>query len=109
MPVYDAGLQMTRSVHSDEYKVVLKTLVDMRHEAGLTQRELAQRLNREHSFVWRIESGERRLDVVEFAWVCRALDRDAAQVYAGMADRWLCLQSKSTVKIAAEKKNNSPI
>ena len=38
----------------------------MREVAGLTQRQLADRLGREPSFIWRIEHGERRLDVVEF-------------------------------------------
>jgi hypothetical protein len=38
-------------------------------------------LKRERSFVWRIKKGERRLDVVEFFWVCNALGYDAAEVY----------------------------
>lgn len=41
-------------------------LLAMRQKAGLTQRDLAKKLGREHSFVWRIEAGERRLDVIEF-------------------------------------------
>ena len=77
-----------KSVYSDEYKVVRETLIAMRRAAGLTQRELAKRLEREYSFVWRIETGERRLDVVEFAWVCNALNRDAAEIYTDMASRW---------------------
>ena len=60
----------------------------MREEAGLTQRELADRLQRERSFVWRIEKGERRLDVVEFFWVCRALNQDPAKVYTRLAGRF---------------------
>ena len=48
---------MKESIHSEEYKVVLLKLVAMRTEAGLTQRDLAKRLNREHSFVWRVETG----------------------------------------------------
>jgi hypothetical protein len=43
-------------------------------------------LEREQSFVWRIEKGERRLDVVEFFWVCEALGQDAKTVYAKLAD-----------------------
>jgi transcriptional regulator with XRE-family HTH domain len=39
--------------------------VELRSKADMTQRELARRLGREHSFVSRIELGERRLDVVE--------------------------------------------
>ena len=47
-------------------------LVTWRTEAGLTQRQLAERLHREHSLVGRLELGERRLDVVEFYWLCKA-------------------------------------
>ena len=54
----------------------------MRRKAGMTQRDLAAKLGREHSFVWRIERGERRLDVVEFYWVCQALGQDAQRVYS---------------------------
>ena len=73
---------MKKSTHTEEYKAVLGQLVKMRKDAGLTQRQLAEKLEREHSFVWRIEKGERRLDVVEFFWVCNALGYDAAEVYS---------------------------
>ena len=72
---------MTESIHSPEYKLVLARLIEMRYEAGMTQRDLAKILNRENSFVWRIETGKRRLDVVEFYWVCKALRKNAAVVY----------------------------
>jgi len=47
----------------------------------MTQRDLAQKMKREHSFVWRIEKGERRLDVLEFFWVCEGLGQDAETIY----------------------------
>lgn len=47
----------------------------------MSQRDLAKKVKREVSFVWRIETGRRRLDVVEFYWVCKALGRNAADVY----------------------------
>ena len=72
---------MKRSIISPEYRQVLVKLVQMRTDAGKTQRDLARLLGREHSFVWRIETGKRRLDVVEFYWVCKALGRNAAEVY----------------------------
>ena len=72
---------MRKSIHSPEYKHVLLKLVQMREATGLSQRDLAKRLGREPSFVWRIENGERRLDVVEFHWVCQALGQDAGTVY----------------------------
>ncbi len=72
---------MLKSVHSPAYGHVRAKLVAMRKQAGLTQRDLARKLGREHSFVWRIETGERRLDMIEFLWVCQALGQDAAAVY----------------------------
>ena len=72
---------MRKSIHSPEYERVLAVLVDMRKKTGMTQRDLAKKLGREHSFVWRIETGERRLDVIEFHWVCQALGQDTAAIY----------------------------
>lgn len=72
---------MKDSIRSSEYRCVLAKLIAMRNAAGMTQRDLAKKLKREHSFVWRIETGGRRLDVVEFYWVCTALGRNAAIVY----------------------------
>jgi len=72
---------MKDSIRSPEYKRMLVRLVQMRTDAGLTQRDLAKRLKRERSFVWRIETGKRRLDVLEFYWVCKALGQQADVVY----------------------------
>lgn len=76
---------MRKSTHSPEYAEVLKSLIAMRKAAGLTQRELAKKLKREQSFVWRIEKGERRLDVVEFHWVCEALGASSVDIYTRLA------------------------
>jgi transcriptional regulator with XRE-family HTH domain len=79
---------MKKSIHSLEYCAVCRKLIDMRRLSGLTQQELADALAREQSFVWRIENGERRLDVLEFFWVCEALGQDAKAVYAELATAW---------------------
>ena len=72
---------MRKSTHTREYEAVRSKLVELRHRANLTQRDLANRLDREPSFVWRIEKGERRIDVLEFFWVCRALGAEPEVVY----------------------------
>jgi len=51
-------------------------LVAGRIDAGLTQEEVAARLNRPQSFVSKYESGERRLDVVELIEVGEAIGLD---------------------------------
>ena len=63
-----------------EYEVLRARMVEMRHAARITQRELALRMRRERSFVSRIEMGERRLDMVEFYRVCRACGQDPGAV-----------------------------
>lgn len=70
---------MTRSLHSPAYRHVTEALKAMRHDAGLSQRELASILDRELSFVSRIEQGQRRLDLLEWTWFCEALGRDPAE------------------------------
>lgn len=68
---FEVNLQ--KSIHTSDYEVFLRLLRRVRAEAGLTQAELAQRLGQTQSFVSKVERGERRLDVVELRWWCRAM------------------------------------
>lgn len=63
---------MKKTIHSRMGKLIHQKIVEMRKKAGYTQRELAKKLGREHSFVARIEQGERRVDIVEFYFICKA-------------------------------------
>jgi transcriptional regulator with XRE-family HTH domain len=67
---------MTKTVFTNEYKGLIAWLKAERIEAGLTIRDLAIRLNVVHSYVGRIETLERRLDVWEYITYCRALGLD---------------------------------
>ena len=68
------------SIYSDEYQMVIKLLRTARKAKGLTQVTLAQALGRPQSFVAKMESGERRLDVVEFAHIAALLSIDPVNV-----------------------------
>nr|WP_274705694.1 helix-turn-helix transcriptional regulator [Salipiger pentaromativorans] len=57
-------------------------MIAARKAAGLTQAELALRLRCHQSFVARLESGERRVDVVELIVLARALQIDAVMLLA---------------------------
>ena len=66
---------MKKSVFTAEYAVLRAELVKMRTQAGLTQRALAHKLGVSHSWVAKVEMGERRLDVIELLRVlcaCKA-------------------------------------
>jgi DNA-binding XRE family transcriptional regulator len=62
-----------KSIYSAEYQRLCGLLRQLRHEAGLTQVQVAARLGVPQSFVSKYESGERRLDVVELGHVAGAL------------------------------------
>lgn len=54
------------SLHSRRYREFLARLRQARIDAGLTQVEAAAKLKKPQSFVSRCETGERRVDVLEF-------------------------------------------
>jgi transcriptional regulator with XRE-family HTH domain len=67
---------MEKTIHSNAYQALRKWLVEMRHEKNLTQRELASLLGVQYSWIGKVELGERRLDIVEFVRLCKALEVD---------------------------------
>lgn len=68
------------SIYSDEYQLVIKTLREARLAQGLTQESLARMLERPQSFVAKFESGERRLDIVEFVHIACLLSLEPAKL-----------------------------
>ena len=64
---------MRKSIHSSEQRRLESLLRAVRDEAGLRQVDVAVRLEKPQSFVSKYEAGERRLDLVELATVCRAI------------------------------------
>jgi transcriptional regulator with XRE-family HTH domain len=67
---------MKKSTHTDEYTAIREELKSARSSAKLTQRALADLLEVNPSWVAKIESGERRVDLLEFCWVLDACERD---------------------------------
>ena len=57
----------------DRYRQLIEALIQRRKQRSLSQQQLASLLNRGQPFVSRYETGERRLDVAEFADVAVAL------------------------------------
>ena len=64
---------VTKSVHTRNYRQFLKLLIEVRKDAGVTQEQLARRLNRPQSFVSKCENGERRVDIVELMEILQSI------------------------------------
>jgi len=69
----------TRPQHFPIYRPVPVFLRALRQKAGLTQRELAQRIQKTQPWVQKCEIGSRRVDVAEFALFCRGCGVDPAK------------------------------
>ena len=64
---------MEKSIYTHDYQVLLRLLRDTREHAGVTQVELAHRLDQTQSYVSKIECGDRRLDIVQLRTILMAL------------------------------------
>jgi transcriptional regulator with XRE-family HTH domain len=71
-----------KSVHSSDQAAFCALMVGARKAAGMTQHTLARLLKKPQSFVAKYEGGERRLDVVEFVAIARALGADPLKLLA---------------------------
>lgn len=67
---------MRKPLRTNDHARLLTLLRDERKRAGLTQQDVADRLGRPQSFVAKYEGGERRLDVLEFVSIAKALGAD---------------------------------
>lgn len=67
---------MTSSALSRRYEIFRELLIGHRKTRQLTQLQLADVLKRPQSFISKYESGERRLDLVEFIEIAEALGID---------------------------------
>jgi transcriptional regulator with XRE-family HTH domain len=76
---------MPKSVFTDAYASVVAALVALRKEQGVSQVELARRLGKSQQFISYVEHCERRIDVVEFFAIVRALGEDPLVVLGKVA------------------------
>jgi len=67
-------------LYETRYEKLREELASARIRAGLTQLELALRLGKVQSFVSKIETGERYIDVLEFLRWCEISNTDAGEV-----------------------------
>lgn len=67
---------MPKTVHRNEYQVLLRSLRERRVTAGLTQLECATKLGLGQSYISDVERGHRRLDLIQLRDLCKVLKTD---------------------------------
>ena len=73
---------MPKSTFTDSYKTMIDLLLAARRSAGVTQVELSKRLGKPQPFISNVERGVRRLDVIEFYAIARALGADPLELFS---------------------------
>lgn len=78
---------MPKTVTSPLQKKLAAMLVQYRKAAGLRQIDLAEKLGVYQSWVTHLESGQRRVDVIELIELSRVLGFDPAETVRKLAKR----------------------
>jgi transcriptional regulator with XRE-family HTH domain len=78
---------MEKSLKSPEYARLIAMLVAVRHAAGIRQQALAKKLSLPQSFIAKYEGGERRIDLIEFITIARALGADPVKLFRDFVAR----------------------
>lgn len=71
---------MPKSVHSQRHRMIAAAVADQRRAKGLSQAQVAKALGRHQPFIANIESGERRLDLVELLELAAIIDLDVEEL-----------------------------
>jgi transcriptional regulator with XRE-family HTH domain len=72
--------RMAKALQAPRYQALPKLLRDLREAAGLTQRDLGNKLAISHTLVHASERAERRVDIAEFCDWCFACGVDPLDV-----------------------------
>jgi transcriptional regulator with XRE-family HTH domain len=78
---------MPTSVFGEGYRQLVLLLISSRKAANLNQTELAERLGKGQKYISVIETGVRRIDLIEFVAFARALEIEPEQLLADLLAR----------------------
>lgn len=66
-------MKMEKSIHLPRYKQFLELLRKKRKEAGVLQAEVAAALDTDQSVYSKLETGDRRIDLIQLETICKAI------------------------------------
>lgn len=78
---------MPKTIFGGAHPHLVAVLAEAREKSGLTQAELAKVVGKDQTFISIIERGQRRVDVLEFVALARAMGADPKRLFAEVLKR----------------------
>ncbi|MDP3737528.1 MAG: helix-turn-helix transcriptional regulator [Hyphomonadaceae bacterium] len=78
---------MPKSIFTGAHKHLVAILISARRKSGLNQTQLGELIGKDQKFISLIERSQRRVDVLEFYALAKALNLDPVKLYASLVKR----------------------
>lgn len=78
---------MKKTLNTKESKILLEMLYQLRSSSGIRQSDLAQLLKVPQSFISKLESGERRIDLIELRAILKCLNTNLIEFITELEKR----------------------
>lgn len=88
---------MKKSIFSDTYSIFIETLIQIRKDKCILQKDLAEKLEKPQSFISKYESKERRLDIEEFLIISEAMGVSGKEAFL------TAYEKRESLKVKNEK------
>lgn len=76
-----------KSIYDRQYNILIDLLKGQREKQGMTQGQLASKINKDQTYVSKYENRIRRLDIIELREICNAFE-------ISFVDFIICFESK---------------
>lgn len=78
---------MPKTIFDGAHSILVDVLTEARRRSGFTQTELAARVGKDQTFISLIERSQRRIDVLEFIALARAMDQAPDKLFGEVLSR----------------------
>lgn len=74
------NIRKMRSIHNKRYKAIIAFIKEKRKATGITQKEMAKKIHLRQNVISKIETCERRMDLLEMLSYCKAINISLSEV-----------------------------
>lgn len=74
-----------KTIFDDKYRRMIEDIKNLRKSKGLSQRDLAKKFGVTHCYIGRVETCERRLDIIETINLLKTLELSESEIEAFIA------------------------